>query len=1095
MAGKGGEENKISFKQHDNLKRKDTVLSTRNSNSNRTSIDLNSFRTGGQLEAAHTRSIGTASNVRTETPRDQCRHGGQLEAAHARSTESSSNERTENQMEQCGQGGQLEAAHARSTESSLNIQADTQRGHYRHGGQLEAAHTRSLGPDLNQIKILYSNADSLFGKLMELKSRLADGDTDIIVITESWPKNSRFTPVEAELNIGGYDLHCTEIGKGRGICIYTKSNLKAQELTIESDFNENLNVIIQLKDNDKLLLCAIYRSPSCSEETNEALNLHLNIIDELNYSHKIVLGDFNFPSINWEYMQARDRHAQSFLDTVTATYWTQHIKEATRSRGQDNPSLLDLVFSNEEEMIESISHDSPLGRSDHCTLMITFKCYNQNSPEKKTKYFFNKGNYSEFRNLLDLDWEQIFDGKSVDEQWNVFQEIFNKAQDTCVPKGKIGLGGKSWPVPLEKSILSKIKKKNIAWRRYMETRSASKHQEYTRIRNQVRKATRKARTAWEKDIASDIKGNPKKFWNYVNSKIKIKHEIPELETDSGQAKSDIEKAEALNQHFTSVFVKEPSGIIPTLGIRTTAKIENVTFTQDKIKKKLVKLNANKSAGPDNMHPRVLKELSNVLAKPLSLIFTSSFESGKLPTAWKKANVCALHKKGPKSSCNNYRPVSLTSVVCKTMESIIREDLLDYMISNKLFSEKQFGFIPNRSTILQLLEVLDKWSESLDKGEIIEIAYMDFRKAFDTVPHKRLLNKIASYGIEGCLKNWLQDFFTDRKQIVVVNGKNSSPSNIDSGIPQGSVLGPILFVIFINDLPDNITSNIYLFADDTKIFTSWKPEHPDQNLQVDLIKLHQWTEEWLLKFHPDKCKHMEITRQEGIPPPDLYLPITSTDGRNTAYLERIQEEKDLGITIDNNLKFDHHIHNIVNKANRMMGIIRRTFDKLEPNIFKPLFVTLVRTTLEYGQAVWSPYKKGDIRKIESVQRAATKKINGFHNLSYPERLKRLNLPTLRFRRMRGDAIEAYKIIHQIYDAEVSIDLKKSSTPTRGHQLKLFQERANRLDLRKNSFRVRIPKIWNNLPESVVMAPSLNAFKNRLDKFWENHPILYDAEADY
>ena len=179
----------------------------------------------------------------------------------------------------------------------------------------------------------------------------------------------------------------------------------------------------------------------------------------------------------------------------------------------------------------------------------------------------------------------------------------------------------------------------------------------------------------------------------------------------------------------------------------------------------------------------------------------------------------------------------------------------------------------------------------------------------------------------------------------------------------------------------------------------------------------------------------------------------------------------------------------------MGIIRRTFDHLDSSIFKQLFITLVRSNLEYGQAIWSPYQKGHIRKIESVQRAATRKINGFKELSYPERLKKLSLPSLRFRRMRGDAIETYKLIHEIYDPDISLKFTRSNQATRGHNLKLFHERTNRLEIRRNSFRIRIPSIWNDLPAAVVNAPSLNTFKNRLDKHWRNHPIKYNPEADF
>jgi hypothetical protein len=477
---------------------------------------------------------------------------------------------------------------------------------------------------------------------------------------------------------------------------------------------------------------------------------------------------------------------------------------------------------------------------------------------------------------------------------------------------------------------------------------------------------------------------------------------------------------------------------------------------------------------------------------------TSFENGKVPVDWKKAEVCAIYKKGPKRLCTNYRPVSLTSIVCKVMESLVRDKILEHMKVHHLFSHRQYGFISGRSTILQLLEVLDQWTLALDNGDPIEAVYMDFQKAFDSVPHHRLIHKLENYGISGLLLNWIKDFLLNRSQRVSVNGKLSQPSAVRSGIPQGSVLGPVLFVIFINDLPDDITSQVFLFADDTKLYRIGEiptnEEHDE--LQQDLDRLQNWSDDWLLKFHPEKCKRMLISRRaqdNRIRP----LKLKSTDSTGIVTITHIvtsDKEKDLGLIIDNRLKFDSHINAIINKGNKTMGIIRRTFQSLDANIFKPLFTTLVRPILEYGQILWNPHLKGDIRALEGVQRRATKQINGFKNLSYSERLKRLDLPTLRFRRLRGDVIETYKIIHGLYDASVSPQLARPPRPSRGHKHKLFLERTQNLELRRHFFKNRIVKIWNDLPEDVVDAPSLNAFKNRLDKEWKSHPMKFDMDCD-
>ncbi len=321
-----------------------------------------------------------------------------------------------------------------------------------------------------------------------------------------------------------------------------------------------------------------------------------------------------------------------------------------------------------------------------------------------------------------------------------------------------------------------------------------------------------------------------------------------------------------------------------------------------------------------------------------------------------------------------------------------------MHHKNLFSNSQFGFIEGRSTILQLLNVLDLWTEMLNKNESIDVVYMDFMKAFDKVPHQRLLHKLKSYGIGENIISWMASFLTSRKQRVCINGLYSEWKNVTSGIPQGSVLGPLLFVLYINDMPDDITSNIFLFAD-TKIFMNSSNHQNSVNLQQDLNKLIEWSNNWLLKFHPDKCKVWDINHHDR-ECNNYYLGNTR--------LEHSSCEKDLGIYIDNKLKFDTHIRVKVNKANRVLGAIRRSFSFLNKENFLKLYISLVRPHLEYGNPIWYPRYVKDIIIIENVQRRASKMIPDIKDKPYTERFKYLNLPTLAYRRLRGDMVETYKI---------------------------------------------------------------------------------------
>lgn len=596
------------------------------------------------------------------------------------------------------------------------------------------------------------------------------------------------------------------------------------------------------------------------------------------------------------------------------------------------------------------------------------------------------------------------------------------------------------------------------------------------------------------NMAKQAKSNPKTIWKYINSKSKTRDTVADLHADPKNTNSPLkstnkDKAEVLSDFFCSVFTNESPGELPEIPqYPIKEKMEELCITENMVKKLLSKLNVNKSPGIDSMHPKFLQELASEIAGPICEIFKTSIRSGKLPQEWKNARISAIFKKGNRKIASNYRPVSLTSIICKTMEKIIRSHIIDHMQRNQLFSDKQFGFISGRSTALQLLKVLDIWTEAIDCGFSVDVIYMDFMKAFDTVPHRRLVAKLSGFKINGNIIKWIEQFLSNRHQQVMVNGEVSSWRSVTSGIPQGSVLGPILFVLYINDLPDNVNSTAFLFADDTKLFRIIKDISDKAVLQSDLHLLIEWSNRWLLRFHPDKCKAMNIATN-----PSEINAYTLTINNTATVLENITQ-KDIGVTIDNRLEFDSHINAKINKANSMFSLIRRSYKFLNKDMFIPLYKALVRSHLDYANSVWYPYKQKYVDAIEGVQRRATKQIAGLKNLSYEERLKVLKLPTIAYRRIRGDMIEVYKILHQIYDKEVCniLHMRRdhiNRMENRGHSLMLFHKFAAK-NIRKNNFTNRVVSTWNKLTDEVVTAPSLNCFKNRLDKHWINQELLYN-----
>ena len=394
----------------------------------------------------------------------------------------------------------------------------------------------------------------------------------------------------------------------------------------------------------------------------------------------------------------------------------------------------------------------------------------------------------------------------------------------------------------------------------------------------------------------------------------------------------------------------------------------------------------------------------------------------------------------------------------------------------------------RSTTIQLLYYLDKCVQTIVKGQVVDTIYFDFAKAFDKVPHCRLLGKLESYGIKEKILEWIGQFLCGRSQIVTVNGEKSASAEVLSGIPQGTDLGPVLFVIYINDILDNIKSDGLLFADDTKIFRKITSKEDALVLQSDIRSLEEWSNLWQLEFNLDKCHVLTLGKFDHI----MYTHHYKVGGGE---IEHVFEEKDLGVIIDSELNFHEHISTKVRIANGIVGPIRRSFTFLDCKSFIKMYSAFVRPHLEYAQAVWAPHLAKYVDMLENVQIRATKLVDGLGNLEYSDRLKRLKLSTLVYRRMRGDMIEIFKHLNTYDKAILSPSFQRRCRPSRRHNLQLHQPKAKDgvRGVQSNGFYHRSIKLWNDLPSNVVNANDIDTFKKRLDEAWKDEPFKFDHKG--
>ena len=533
-----------------------------------------------------------------------------------------------------------------------------------------------------------------------------------------------------------------------------------------------------------------------------------------------------------------------------------------------------------------------------------------------------------------------------------------------------------------------------------------------------------------------------------------------------------EKADVFNRYFHSVFARPVCPADHPLPVASNIPIiPALNIQQEDVRKELSSLNPSKSSGPDNIPARLLKEGASEIAPSLAKIFQLSLHLERVPSVWKDVNVVPLHKRGDKSDAKNYRPISLTSVVSKVMERMVRQHLYDHLSTNGLVSDTQHGFRPGRSCESQLLDSVHVWYKSMEGRKSVDVLFLDMSKAFDRVPHTYLLDKLRMMGVDGVLLSWLRDYLSSRRQRCIVEGCASGWLPVSSGVPQGTILGPLLFLLYVNDIADNLNSKVALFADDCVLYREVQTKDDQLELQNDLNKIFMWSTKWKMSFNPEKCKLLQVGRIKRQSLPPLYF----LDGQE---LPAATEHKHLGVTLTSKLCWSCHIDKTVAKARKVWGVIQRTTRGASVFAKLPLYKSLVVPLLEYASPVWSPHTKKDIQKLEKVQRHVTKAILGYQEIDYETRLCLLGLDYLEDRRKIKDLTTCYKYMNGFIDVDRHHFSPSHFLRTRSHNDSKLQVHFCRTNYFLFSFFNRVVTSWNSLPNFVVSAQNPNLFKKHL-----------------
>ena len=669
----------------------------------------------------------------------------------------------------------------------------------------------------------------------------------------------------------------------------------------------------------------------------------------------------------------------------------------------------------------------------------------------------------------------------LNDAWSKWLRKVEHAMDQTIPRVKIkGNGTAPW---FDSEIRHLHNVKMTAWRRAKSSMKQKDKCTFKKIRRKLKKTIKGKYSKFINNLSEEVSDNPKRFWSFFRSKTKVKS-VPQLVSDGDSSSSDLhDKVGMFNKYFQSVFEDKSDELeLPEMQnlVPNQPNLSTLHLTVNDVFKVISALKVGKACGPDNLSPRILKECATELAPSLTCIFNRSLASSSVPSQWKEANIIPVFKNGDRSKVSNYRPVSLLCVVSKVMERCIHQHV--YSTVQTIINPLQHGFTRGRSCATQLVEVYDMVSKNLDSGIQTDMLFLDFSKAFDSVNHALLLHKLELLGFSGELLAWFKDYLNERRQRVVLDNCSSDWINVTSGVPQGSILGPLLFLLYINDMPACVrSSTVAMFADDAKCFKQVINRQDCDNLQIDIDNLYEWSVVWRLKFNPIKCKVMSFTRSAN--------PINYIYTLNGTPLECVSSFKDLGVIIDNDLSQKSQISNIISKCNKVGGMIKRSLGYKAPtDVSIKLYKALVRSIAEYSSPVWSPQGRMQLQAVERIQRHFTKFALHYPDISYKERCTVLGILPLCYRREILDLKLLFKSMYVPTFCNGIADIIKYYNPDSrlrscDNGIRL-QTQKFKTENYKNYFTNRIVYFWNTLPSDVRSTDSLYTFNTQLNQFYNN-----------
>ena len=945
------------------------------------------------------------------------------------------------------------------------------------------------------ISFIHLNARSLNSNFREIDDYLSSLNYkfDIIAISETWVSE----PEHNKFNINGYDVYHTNRKnmRGGGVALYVKQELACKFLSCKSlvvdDLFECCPLEILISGHRNIIVSCIYRCPGSN---TDIFSEHIvQLFFELTMRKTVFLcGDFNIDILKHKVNQG----TKSFLDTMYSVGLYPLIDRPTRISNHSF-TLIDNVFTNvTNHKVTSGILVSDI--TDHLPIFVFCTYPNPNRADQKCnvkKRIINeKTLLSLSNNLAEECWDNVFRSADVDTAYGEFMTTFSKQYNICCPmktvRNSFTRRDKPW---ITNGLKNACHKKNRLYKQFLCSRSHTCEEKYKTYKNKLTSILRTAEKEYYSKLLTDAKGNIKSTWKILNTISNKKTNTSKLPSHFECNEINIVSKQSIADGFNNFFVDVGSNLDKKITVADNAasiydfmgqQCPNSMFinpvSEDEVVNIIKSCKPKHSKDCDDINMYVLSKVTDQIVKPLVHIFNLSFSSGIFPSEMKTAKVIPVFKSGNRSDFSNYRPISLLSQFSKILEQLFNLRLEQFLISNEILSNCQYGFRSCMSTVHAALELIESISTAVDNKKHCAGVFIDLKKAFDTVNHDLLVKKLFFYGIRGTANAWLNNYLTNRNQYVIADDHSSGMRLITCGVPQGSVLGPVLFLLYINDICN--VSNLLkfvLFADDTNIFCSSTSLHDLQDtINRELDKLFVWFSVNRLSLNLGKTNYMLFRSR----PPDNELALKI----NNVLLPRVAATKFLGIIIDDKLSWKPHIQSVKSKLSSVLSIMYKASKLINTTGMYTLYCSLFHPYLSYCNEIWGNTYTSNVKCLFTLQKKAIRLICNADRLAHTNAMfKDMSILKLSEFVKYKTAIVMFNIFHGTLPIQLQMRFTKYSSVYSTRQTKSFVMVQVRTNLKAMCLSVHGVKLWNTLPDDIKNCTSVNIFKKCIKKHFLSH----------